>query len=360
MIDLHIIPSEKITISEIESSRKRFKTECNPFIIWGGPVSNDYSKYDNVDVLEENSLGAVKLLQRMKKADRIHIHGLFSFWLLGILAIYKSIGRKVVWDVWGDDLYCLTRPKGTISNNLHLWLRTKACSNIAYIATNVEGDYNLACKILGNNFRFFKLRFSKGYISGILPFVDGKDNHDGVNILVGNSATRTNFHAEAFEKLKRYVNEDIKIYVPLSYGSATYAEEVISEGKKIFGEKFCPLTDFMPKDEYFKFLMSIDVAVFANNRQQALGNIFALLYAGKKVYMRSDISSWETLKNEYDIDISDYFSIDYEKYTDFITNKINMDDQRNKILEMTDDEKANNALAATLISEKGISFQGES
>ena len=118
-----------------------------------------------------------------------------------------------------------------------------------------------------------------------------------------------NYHIEVFEKLRKYRTENIKVYVPLSYGSNSYAESVISEGKRIFGDKFYPMTKFMEKEQYFRFLMTIDVAIFANDRQQALGNIVALLYAGKKVYMRKTISSWETLREEYEIDISDYLTL---------------------------------------------------
>ena len=351
MIDLHIIQNEKVTIPTIETYRHQFSADNNPFVIFGGSHTNNYLKYENVEKLREDFLGTVQLLKKMKNADRVHIHGLFSFWLLGILALNKRIGKKVVWYIWGDDLYCLTRVKGSFTNKLHLFLRTKACSHIEYIATDIMGDYQRAKKILMRDYKFFELRFTKDFISGILPYVDDEYPHDSINILVGNSATKTNHHIEVFEKLRKYRTENIKVYVPLSYGSNSYAESVISEGKRIFGDKFYPMTKFMEKEQYFRFLMTIDVAIFANDRQQALGNIVALLYAGKKVYMRKNISSWETLREEYEIDISDYSVIEDEDFADFVSNTIDKKRQKYIINEMTDEEKARTAIAASLISE---------
>jgi len=63
-------------------------------------------------------------------------------------------------------------------------------------------------------------------------------------------------------------------------------------GAKLFGDKFSPLLDFMPFENYMELLGKIDVAVFAHKRQQAMGNIVTLLGLGKKIYMRSNVTSW--------------------------------------------------------------------
>ena len=222
---------------------------------------------------------------------------------------------------------------------------------VRYIATNVCGDYKLLCSIMQKKYEFIELRYGRGYISGIEPFVQCTSYHDSVNILVGNSATKSNYHLEVFDKLKKFRDENINIYVPLSYGSKDYADEVIKYGSQLFGEKFKPITEFMPKDKYFMQLMSMDIAVFANDRQQALGNIVALLYAGKKVYMRSDISSWESLHDEYGIGVCDYLGLDQEDFKKFITNSFDVHNQQNLINDMVDEDKCVDAMRRSLISE---------
>ena len=65
--------------------------------------------------------------------------------------------------------------------------------------------------------------------------------HGTIKILLGNSATESNQHKEAFELLEKYKNKNIKIYVPLSYGPEKYADEIEQLGMHIFGEKFIPM-----------------------------------------------------------------------------------------------------------------------
>jgi hypothetical protein len=95
------------------------------------------------------------------------------------------------------------------------------------------------------------------------------------------------------DKLETYKQEDIKIYAPLSYGNPDHAKRVIQEGKKRFGDKFIPLTEMIPFQEYIEFLGLIDIAIFNHKRQQAMGNTITLLGLGKKVYMRTDVTQWQ-------------------------------------------------------------------
>jgi hypothetical protein len=60
----------------------------------------------------------------------------------------------------------------------------------------------------------------------------------------------------------------------------------------MFGDRFCPLREFMPYDDYLEFLSTIDIAIFAHDRQQAMGNTITLLGMGKKVFIRKGISQW--------------------------------------------------------------------
>lgn len=132
--------------------------------------------------------------------------------------------------------------------------------------------------------------------------------HSTINIQLGNSADPTNNHLDVLNKLVKYKDENIKIFTPLSYGDQEYAKDVIAKGKELFGDKFVALTDFMPFEKYLEFLGSIDIAIFAHKRQQAMGNTITLLRLGKKVYMRSDITPWQ-LFNDIDVKVFDVDNI---------------------------------------------------
>ena len=79
---------------------------------------------------------------------------------------------------------------------------------------------------------------------------------------------------------------DAKIFVPLSYGpNEVYKEEVIKRGTTLFGNSFVPLLDFMERTVYIDILASCTTGVFYHYRQQAMGNIIAMLYIGARVYL---------------------------------------------------------------------------
>jgi len=122
-------------------------------------------------------------------------------------------------------------------------------------------------------------------------------NKNSLNILIGNSASPTNNHSSIFKLLESYKSANIKIYCPLSYGNyPEYRNNVIYEGKRIFNDKFIPITDFMIKSDYEKFLQDIDIAIFNHNRQEAMGVTISLLGMGKTIYMNSNTTSYKSLQ----------------------------------------------------------------
>lgn len=117
----------------------------------------------------------------------------------------------------------------------------------------------------------------------------------GRDILIGNSASFENNHLELFELLAGSFDlEGRKLVTPLSYGNPWYAEKVIAEGSRLFGDQFVPLTDFLPKEQYIEILDSCDHVFMNHLRQQALGNICIMMLKGAKIYLNSvnPLCSW--------------------------------------------------------------------
>lgn len=108
---------------------------------------------------------------------------------------------------------------------------------------------------------------------------------NGNNILLGNSSSSSNNHLEAFNILKSFNLDDKNIIVPLSYGDKRYGETITEIGKTLFGKNLQSLFDFMPLDKYTILLSSCNVVVMNHYRQQAVGNIIAMLWMGAKVYL---------------------------------------------------------------------------
>jgi len=107
----------------------------------------------------------------------------------------------------------------------------------------------------------------------------------GQNILIGNSASYTNNHLEIFSLLKNVNFSGRKLIVPLSYGDKQYRDYIIGVGEKVFGQSFVPLIDFLPIDEYYTVIKSCSIVIMNQYRQQATGNISAMIVFGAKVYL---------------------------------------------------------------------------
>lgn len=126
-----------------------------------------------------------------------------------------------------------------------------------------------------------------------LPLFTAEDTFDrggemhGHDWLLGNSATASNNHAEAFELLQGRLGAG-RLVVPLSYGDSGYGERVAARGKALFGDSCDPLREWMSLDDYNRRTAGCGFVVMNHRRQQAVGNIGAALYRGATVYLRQD------------------------------------------------------------------------
>lgn len=109
----------------------------------------------------------------------------------------------------------------------------------------------------------------------------------GYNLLLGNSCSYTNNHIYVMNYLKEK-GIHVNIIAPLSYGGdERYKNKVKKVGKKLFGENFHPVEEFMAIEEYNKILLSCNSFIFGSLRQEAVGNILIALYVGGRVFLQS-------------------------------------------------------------------------
>lgn len=158
-------------------------------------------------------------------------------------------------------------------------------SRIDAVSTVIPPEY----KLLAASQPGFRARHHQLYYGSVEDtFMKGPDRLQGDDILVGNSATATNNHAEALALLSRSRLGSRRIVVPLSYGDARYAEAICRLGAELFGERFLPLRDFLPLDQYSAAIARCSAVVMNHVRQQAVGTINAALYKGAKVFLRPE------------------------------------------------------------------------
>ena len=79
--------------------------------------------------------------------------------------------------------------------------------------------------------------------------------------------------------------------------SRTEAKEwVLESGKRLFGDAFHPVTEYMDKNAFVQFMQQMDVVMMFHNRQQAEGNIMTALTLGKPVFMKPMNPQFDMLK----------------------------------------------------------------
>lgn len=311
---IHIVYNDKFIAPFIDFLKEYDLENHHTFIYYGG-VREDhipFKKGENIKILGSNAGKIKKLLYSVKYlyfANKIILHSLLNPYLIRLLYIQPWLLKKCYWVIWGADLYSYMYKQDSSNYLKKEKYRKRVVSKMGHFITYIKGDYELAQKCYGATGKYHECFM---YPSNLYKEYSLKENiHKTINIQVGNSADPTNNHFEIFEKLRKYQNEDIKIFVPLSYGNQEYAKKVIAKGDGIFGENFHPMTEFMEFDTYLEFLGEIDIAIFAHKRQQAMGNTITLLGLGKKVYMRSDVTPWRLFK-DVDVKVFDVKNIEID------------------------------------------------
>lgn len=297
MKNLHLFQNEKFTEPYIDFINTNFDPKDHLFLIMGEGIKTRIYSRDNVKKISKNFQSIVLLIKEMYSCKKIILHGLFVPQIVLLLFIQPWLLKKSNWCVWGGDLYWYKYRSRRFRSDVFESIRSFVIGNMDGLITHIKGDYELAQKWYGFKGKYF---YSFMYPSNLFKEYDlSKENKEDKRtyIQVGNSADPTNNHIEIFNKLEKFKDGPILVICPLSYGDTEYRTRVIEEGSKIFGDKFKPLEDFIPFEEYLELLAKIDIAIFNHKRQQAMGNIITLIGLGKKVYIRDDITTWKFCMN---------------------------------------------------------------
>ncbi len=291
---LHICILDKFIPPYIDFIKDNFIINEHKFILVKKKVVHTYGLNSNhpVEWLDPNNKSSKNyLFYLMKKAKKIILHGLWHDFIIKFLYYNSIFLKKSYWVAWGGDFYFPEKH----SKFKHFVIR-----NIGYILTYLQEDFKYIKKHYKAKATMYEcLCYTSNTVDDCLEFINKNNNNRNkkIKILIGNSATESNNHFYIFEKLKKIKNKEKYIfYVPLSYGHRDYAKKVIEKGKQTLGNFFVPLLKYIEYVDYLKFLSNIDIAIFAHNRQQAMGNTIKLLAMGKKVFLRKNTSQWKLFK----------------------------------------------------------------
>ena len=238
---------------------------------------------------------AVKVLWNLKDFDFIVLHSLFvltgGMQLLFLLC--PGVMKKIVWIEWGGDLYTWNM-KGPGIKRLYmiplgLAIRKRIGSFVGIFPPDCE-EYLRQFPASRANVFYAPYCSAKGHLayqdySSDRRLSRTRKEKDTVYIQIGHNAMRSLNHIETMRMLQHLAGEDIKLFLPLSYGDEENAREVEEYAREHFPGKTICLRSFMPKDEYFELLDRIDIAIFQTYRQCGLGNIYQMIFRNVKLFM---------------------------------------------------------------------------
>jgi len=279
---------KKFVLPFIDFVGEHFDLGEHRFIVYGKVEADDLPQDKGIIHYPSLLKNLLSLMTEIRVARKIILHGLFSSHLLYVLLLQPWLLKKCYWMIWGGDLYIHQADVKDWRWRKNEWVKRFVVSRLGHFITHIRGDYELAQQWYGAKGQWHECFMYPSNLYREYPVTPKP--HDGTNILLGNSATPTNNHLDALEKLRPFAGDDIRIYCPLSYGDFAYGDQIAEAGKAIFGDKFIPLRDFMPFGKYLELLTEIDIAIFNNNRQQGMGNMVTLLGLGKKLFIQNSVT----------------------------------------------------------------------
>jgi dTDP-N-acetylfucosamine:lipid II N-acetylfucosaminyltransferase len=257
-----------------------------------------------------------KFFFSLRITDRIIMHSYGDPWLYILCSIFRHRLRRFTWVIWGGDLYFYRIFKQSLKYRIYEMMRKYTIKRFGFVIASVNGDYQLATKVYGVDGEFIGVGYP---IYGLAERISKEEEcPQNVNFLLGNSADKSNNHIELLKMLACHKDQNIRVYIPLSYGGdPEYINNVIQIGKNIFSDKFLPLTEFMKYEDYCGFLRGIDVMFCLHDRQQAMGTLWIVLSAGGKVVLRKDVTTYNMFI-ESGLKVFSWDSINYNDFPSLI------------------------------------------
>lgn len=318
---LHIINDEKF----IDTAYRLFEAVSpgnNQFLLISESSTITYIKETPVKLISKKKLLDAAFLNTLTHYDMVVLHYLDNIKLQLLACTPQNV--KFVWLGWGADYYYLiyTNPSELLKPlTQHIYYKhrkpiiiriitkvirellsskiskSEVINKVSYFAPVLLEDYQLVKNALPN-FKPQFLSWNYGTLEDDLIKGLEKVSISGDNILLGNSATYSNNHFDSLELLKNISLSGRKIYCPLSYGNSNLKKDIITRGKRLHGENFIPVTDFMPIEQYVQLISSCSIVIMNHLRQQALGNIVIMMYLGAKVFIDKQNPIYSFFKKE--------------------------------------------------------------
>ncbi len=279
---IHLMSNDKFAKPFVQFLNKNYDTSehlvlCKRFF-------RDFPFPEGENVLEIKSYREFDFYN--PQIEKIICHSLFDEERVQFFYKHQELlQEKTYWQIWGGDLY------DAPTDEINTFVR----KNFKGYITMFDEAY--ARKKYGITAPFYPAYYVTP-MSGISPakIREERGAHEGINIQINNSADVSTI--EILEMLKKFRKENMKIYTVLSYGQMKEKDSILQKGKEIFGQKFIPLLQYLPAEEYMRHLANLDVLILNQSRQQAGANAHSAVHLGIKLFIHDENTIGTKLKND--------------------------------------------------------------
>ena len=246
------------------------------------------SKYTFINIQSPDSrlnirkIWSSEVRHLLKESNMVIIHALHTEAIIFLLQ-YPTILHKSILRIWGEELIWKKYHKisDIFIQHMKYVVKKQIIRRIKYIIST-KTEYDVIKKYYNSDAIHVDGAMTYKYNS-LMP---GLPMQPPVNIVVGHSGFETGNHIEILDILKKFKNEDINIYIPLSYGGTPeYISQIKSFAKLNYSpEKIHFLTEFQDTTKYELLLRKMHIGIYNAENQTGLGNISILLSNGAKLY----------------------------------------------------------------------------
>lgn len=273
---INVIANDKFSKSIVEFIKAHFSAAEHCFIFCGGHSEEQFPLPEGDNVFSCPYPACIAVSDSVSK---VIFHGLYNTNFIEYLSQNSEIMQKSYWIPWGGDLHnARSSPIGD-----YVRRNFQGVAANAYTKKIYQQRYGK-----GKVFFPFSMTFQSIEYERIVATPIPQKKY--VQIQVNNSSHPTTL--EALHSLAKFKDENIVVTTILSYGLTGWNDKILDEGNRIFGAKFRPVMDYMPKEAYIKLLARNDVYILNQQRPQGMTTTFTSMLLEKKVFMRGDISEY--------------------------------------------------------------------
>lgn len=229
-----------------------------------------------------------------REFDYVVFHSLLhDNWLKSCLALHPAFRGKLVWIEWGGDLYRWRSRSGGLKAKLLDRVNRVLRENCQTVVCIFPPDQDFfRSEFPDSRTRVFYAPYCSGSIapeyqnySPDSRLRESRSRGEPIYIQVGHSASPAIDHLHTLDALKRFSDQNIRIFLPLNYGDMDYADKVQRRAEELFPGKVICLREMLAPGDYFALLARVDIGIFHTFRQIALGNIQRMLFRNVKLYL---------------------------------------------------------------------------